>query len=159
MIDGPGAAPPSVWLTSLDPGEKQGWAVFVHSRLIGCGLGPMQSLMGRVVVECPQVYPGDRKIDPNDLIVLARRVGRIEEQAARAGIACQVVLPREWKGQTPKETHGPRILRALSDHERGIYMAACEPFVKRQRKKREIPEHNILDAIGIGLWALGRMAV
>lgn len=47
------------------------------------------------------------------------------------------IQPRQWKGSTPKKIHQPRILAALT------------PGEMRHASKN----HNIIDAIGIYLWA------
>lgn len=97
----------------------------------------------QVVCELPQVYTqGKLKGDPNDLINLALIVGGIH-----ANYKTQLVKPREWKGQMPKEVCNQRVLSKLSPEEKEVI-------------DKKIPKsllHNTLDAVGIGLWALGRL--
>lgn len=101
------------------------------------------------VYEWPQVYRASKsKGDPNQLIALAAVGAAIG--AGLVGARVVSVLPDEWSGQVPKKTTGdpwatPRGIRVasrLSDYER-----ACVPKV-----------HDAIDAVGIGLHALGRYA-
>lgn len=94
----------------------------------------------RVVIECPQVYARG-KGDPNDLIDLARVVGALETLSRD----CVVVRPRTWKGTLPKKIHHERVLKELTTEERAVLGT-----------KKKI-DHNILDAVGLGLWALKRL--
>jgi len=91
-----------------------------------------------LVVEHPQVYlrsPGD----PDDLLALALVVGGVLTLHEGGDL----VRPREWKGQVPKKIMVARILKQLSDEEQAL----C---------KRVKDNHNVLDAVGIGLWRLKR---
>jgi len=126
------------WITAIDPGARAGWALFFGRDLTACGPGDPDELVGEVVIECPRVYPHG-KVDPNDLIVLARRVGRIEE---RAGRPCTLVFPRAWKGTVKKPIMTARILSRMTTAERGLLMKI---------------DHNVIDAIGLGLWKVGRL--
>ena len=99
-----------------------------------------------VVCELPQVYPHS-KVDPNDLVRLAVRVGELKALAEHMGATVTLVLPRQWKGSVPKTIHGRRIQGQLSPWERGIYSAVPCAASKR---------HNVLDAIGLGIWFLQR---
>lgn len=98
-----------------------------------------------VIVEQPVVYGGKSKGDPNDLIDLARVAGACEsviEHTSR-------VKPAEWKGQMPKDVCGRRV-RSRLKREELITLDACLAPIPKSRR------HNPLDAVGIGLWALGR---
>lgn len=100
----------------------------------------------RIIIEHPVIYPGaaQQKGDPNDLIDVA---------AVGAAIAVgfltnyiETVHPREWKGQVPKDVMTRRISAAISPEERE-HIEPCQSSLM----------HNVLDAIGIGLWKLGRI--
>ena len=111
--------------------------------------------------EWPQIYPRthmrkeQRGADPNDLIGLAGVAGALAGLlAAHAGqrdAALRVLAyrPAEWIGQIPKATRGnpwnslrgQRIRAALTSDE-----ADAVP-----------PSHDVIDAVGIGLHALGRL--
>lgn len=111
-----------------------------------------------VVYERPQIYAAAKsKGDPNDLIALA---------AIGAAVACwyqrsriqpndrvliQTPTPAQWAGQIPKATKGsaidsPRALRILSR-------------LTDLEKSRVPNQHDAIDAIGLGLHALGRLGI
>ncbi len=100
----------------------------------------------RVVGERQVVYSGAKglKTNPNDLLDLAMCAGAffsaicVDMQAQLT-----VVEPAEWKAQVPKDITKRRILELLSH---------SEPL--SIKKGGEM--HNVYDAIGIGLFALGR---
>lgn len=154
-------------LVAFDPGlapsSGTGWARFHYGELFSAGvLVPVKGTLedklrelarqahtatnstDTVVMEHMRIYPGPRqKGDQNDLIDLAVLEGMILGATNPAGIV--LVSARTWKGNVPKDIMGKRILAALSEAER----AQIEGKGKRM--------HNALDAIGIGLWALGRL--
>ena len=92
----------------------------------------------RVVVETPVLYPTKRKQhkDVKDLLEIANRM-------KAAAFRALGVSPAAWKGQVPKRIHGERILKALRREE---ILAVVS-----------IENHNTIDAIGLGLWVLGRL--
>jgi hypothetical protein len=151
-------------LVAIDPGLRvMGWAVFNHhgalhaARLLrnpdNTGRGPATwARMAAQIpddgtdlaIEYPQIYRGG-KADPSDLIELAGVVGACTVARDWAGI--RGFLPRAWKGQIPKDVHQKRILATLTPAEIEIVRALDCPASLA---------HNVLDAIGIGLHALGR---
>lgn len=141
-------------LLAIDPGEDLGWALFSRIALLNCGIEDCERLafpigrlvIERLVIECPYIYPKAGKANPNDMITLARKVGRIEERFDHVPIK-QVVFPRTWKGTVPKEIHNRRVIAKLDAREVETLHA-----VKCTEKKL----HNVIDAVGLGLWALGR---
>lgn len=141
--------PPAFDLLAIDPGTNTGWAVFGGRAgwLLACGIGepPIDSTAARVVIELPQVYPS-HPVPPNDLVTLAFLAGRY---AGRPAGEVFTVFPHEWKGNLPKEVCAARVRARLSEDERAV-IDACD--VPKGQK------HNVLDAIGIGLFALRRMA-
>lgn len=100
------------------------------------------------VSEFPQVYrAGASKGDPDDLLQLAGIVGVFSANiAAREYLA---IRPREWKGNVPKDVHHARLTKALDDHERLIVEESAPPSLR----------HNVLDAVGIGLWWLKKQGI
>lgn len=100
------------------------------------------------VVEFPQQYEGEEsKVDRRDLSELTAVAGAVTlVLSARASVVWTPV-PREWKGQVPKDVHGRRILSRLTPAE--AYRVEW-PSAERFR-------HNVTDAIGLGLRRLGRL--
>jgi hypothetical protein len=99
-----------------------------------------------LVFERPQIYRAGRsKGDPNDLIPLAIIAG-----AVSGILGCRVCAPtpREWTGGIEKDEEGDpwasprgqRVRRRLSDAEFATIT----------------PSHDAIDAVGLGLWRLGR---
>jgi len=101
-----------------------------------------------VVAEWPRVFGrGRSKGDPNDLLPLAgcsaACVARLQPQHALA------VRPDEWKGTMPTEgVLESRVLARLGPA-LGVY--------DRARLNAKSLAHNVTDAVGIGLWALGEL--
>jgi len=69
------------------------------------------------------------------------------------------VLPRSWKGGTKKPKTAKAwasyvihrlVFLALSGSELGVYNQSLETFPDGEK-------HNLADAVGIGLWKLGRL--
>ena len=139
-------------LLAIDPGKITGWALFEDSSLCDCGISkthPPTRVFSKinVIIEKPKVYP-NRPIDSNDLIELAIRVGRIVEYYSMHGCTVSLVRPSDWKGQLPKDVLWERARARLSEKERAVEAAATAAPSYR---------HNMRDAIGIGLWKLGRL--
>lgn len=142
---------------SIDPGTRcVGWARWGEA-LLDCGLArtKCESLGDRahdlasqipsgdyhIVVEVPRVYPYHRKMRPNDLIDLAFVGG----MCGLRGTSTSIVHPVEWKGQLPKEVCHKRCVELLAYNE----VAGLKLVLESTPKSLQ---HNLLDAIGIGLW-------
>lgn len=106
-----------------------------------------------VVTEWPQIYRAQHaKGDPNDLPGVAA-VGLAVAAYLRAR-SCFAYTPKEWAGNVPKATRGDckasprahRIAKRLSESELKVWNAL---------KKSD---HDAIDAIGIGLYHLGRFS-
>jgi len=99
-------------------------------------------------IEHPRVYPGQGRV------ASAENVEELEDLAKGLKgylkpLGAKVVLarPATWKGQVPKEVHHRRVMRELSQAEQ-LLVEAWEDH----------PAHlDVLDAVGIELWALGRV--
>lgn len=138
----------SMILTAIDPGVCTGWAVFIGGQLQSAGVAtnpddvPLPG--GTAIIEQPQVYRGSKqKGDPNDLLKLAILVGVYKEKAQRIGARVELTTPHKWKGNVPKDIHNERTLARLTEYER----AKLPALPKTQA-------HNMIDAIGLGLWFL-----
>lgn len=148
---------------SVDPGARSiAWASFTGEELVWCDflkgetLGKLSAILksdfghvkaDNLIIEKPQIYQGRMQSgDPNDLIDVAIPVGMMVQSIEEIG-HLKIVRPREWKGTRPKKICNALTLKALSPVE-------LNGFESRKFKKGEA--HNVLDAIGIGLWHLGR---
>lgn len=161
------------YVVAIDPGLRAcGVAVFTNGELTWCALvkNPEQKARGPAawrsmgvalhqavslyhmpkstvwVVEQQQVYRFG-KGDPADLLELSGVVG-----AAVAGTLTSSkligYLPRQWKGQVPKATMVARIRERMRPSERVVLAeAAVAPSL----------EHNVVDAIGLGMYYLRRV--
>jgi hypothetical protein len=143
-------------LLAIDPGETSGWAVFDAGRLEACGIGdvptptPKTAAEVEVCIERPMIYPHGKSENPNDLITLAVNAGEHGGRLRHAGCrAARYIRPFEWKGNTPKHISHQRIWAKLNDAERSLVDVAGKGMAPGKR-------HNMLDAIGIGLFVLGR---
>jgi len=132
--------------------------------LIACGLGdprkcrhhvvlrsearPAVSLIETAWIESPVIYPRS-KVPPNDIVKLARDAGRWAGIYEVHAVQVNFIEPATWKGQVPKEIHHKRIRASLNGYEKEILAAALEGISPGK-------QHNVLDAVGIGLWARGR---
>lgn len=134
-------------LLAIDPGIDTGWAVFRDGELEGCGLGELpRGTFDEAMIECPQSYPKTRE-NANDLITLAFMAGRLLEKVdARVKGRCH---PREWKGQQSKTLNHDRIRKSLSSAEFVVLAGSMYNITVSK-------QHNVIDAVGIGLWAVGR---
>ena len=95
-----------------------------------------------ILVEWPQIYnnPRARKKDPNSLLMVAAVAGAVMRSDSVTLVG--TVLPRDWKGQVSKEETKRRVLEELGP-------------VEKEALPSRAP-YDLYDAIGIGLWALGR---
>jgi hypothetical protein len=136
-------------ILAIDPGKHAGWAYFDDDwSLKWCGVNDVPSCSPTdLVIEIPQVYPHRaQKGDPNDLITVAFGAGLIAGRFPKARL--RLVKPHQWKGTVPKEIHNRRVLAALTEGERVVAESA---------KVQASVRHNMIDAIGLGLWHLGRV--
>jgi hypothetical protein len=162
------------YLVSVDPGAANvAWAVFEDGILQASGFTAVQETSDaarpflvtdlffqdlmkafpactaigsgcQLVIERPQVYTGAGKSkgDPNDLISVALVVGAVLAAALGTyGWGTKTVLPATWKGQTPKNICKKRLQKELAPQE---------------AERVRWGSHDIVDAVGIGCFKLGR---
>ena len=92
------------------------------------------------VFERMQVYREQfLKGDPNDLITLMLMAGRV---SSLAWTSVHEIFPRQWKGQQPKNISEQNVKNALHSDE----------FSCIELPTRRGLQHNVWDAIGIGLF-------
>lgn len=150
----------------IDPGDDTGWALWSGRSLHSCGLGvkinqlvlvPAISVdeiamlhIERAFIEWPVIYPRS-PVPPNDILMLARSAAEIGGALKDRGLHVDYIEPSSWKGQTPKKVHNARtkakIKAKLSRAEQEAVSRACAAVAPSAA-------HNILDAVGLGLWAL-----
>jgi hypothetical protein len=155
-----------VRLLAIDPGGTTGWAYFVEGKLTLCGAWPLERMSSEwcvplgildvVLVERPMIYPGAKAEAPdNDIVTLALRAGQLGGRYGSGGASLEYVLPRTWKGNLPKPAPGvqyvveKRVLKVLDLSESRLLYSTMSA---RARKL----DHNMVDAVGIGLWRLER---
>lgn len=123
-------------------------AVFAWSRREAAAVGGSVDFLA---IEFPAVRKrGSQReekqgVDPNDIVRLAAVVGAI---CVAVEAPATVWLPEDWKGQVPKPIHNERALARLSPEE-----LARVPL----RPRAKDIDHNIADAIAIGLHFAGRL--
>lgn len=100
------------------------------------------------VSEIPQVYREGKSanVSPDDLTNLTGVVGCVI--GFLDPVEVKTYVPAEWKGQVPKDIHNKRIKASLSMDEKAILEGVKCPASLL---------HNVVDAIGVGLFELGRM--
>ena len=157
---------PPKYLLTIDPGDQTGWALFKDGVLVECGYGKSAKIMslgllarrrGVVVVEIPVIYPGHKQKKPPQKILRAAVLGgRFMGRFEAGGHDVQEVSPKEWKGTVPKPAKASeeyiitrRVLQMCSEEE-----ARLIKQTKSARAKQL--NHNLIDAVGIGFWWLGR---
>lgn len=106
--------------------------------------------INEIIIEHP-VYYGSKheKGDPNDLLDVVAVGAAIAAKAYHPEGKRQIVttrFPRDWKGQVPKEIMTERIKASLTQEELDNVIACRKDLL-----------HNVYDAVGIGLHALGRL--
>ena len=156
------------YLIAIDPGATTGVAIFAaglaacdtDSRLRGVrlikgshGINTLEipRLLyafprSDVVCEVPQSYSGSI-VSKQSLLKLSFRAGYLVGQLRPREVTA--VKPREWKGQAPKAVDHNRTRRILTIEELDVLIAEMGRYRKSE-------QHNIMDAVGIGLWKLGR---
>lgn len=161
-------------ILSIDPGLAAkggtGWALWTDNILVAAGLATTSAYgleariiaieheidgaigdhiagdLDEVVIEQMQVYTLDKqKGDQNDLIDLSLLGGRLSCLAE----TLTLVRPGTWKGQVPKSVLEKRTRATLGPGELQAFERGVEGVAKGAH-------HNVWDAVGIGLWRLGR---
>lgn len=152
-------------LLAIDPGVKNlGWAAFDRCCLRACGLSratapaqhaenvhegwPCMRAPMEVVLE-QMTTRGGTAIRAEDLLRVSE-VGAFVAGSMRPAVF-RLVPVMAWKGSIPKDIHHRRVLAVL----RGVEQ------VRLNRDLEKIPkslQHNVIDAVGLGLYGVGRRA-
>lgn len=105
----------------------------------------------QIAVEWPRMLPpGQQRGDQNDLPALAAVSTAVT--IAFPAVEVKSLYPRDWKGTVAPDVMTMRISNRLSEHE-----ATRVQWHGKARDPRCGVMHNVFDAIGIGLWVLGRL--
>lgn len=145
-------------LVSVDPGKDAlGLAFWLRGRLVRAGRFPVGDFpiaagVLRVVVERPRARhanatPGG--VRGHQAIVDVALSGGLA--AGRFGGELATFFPDEWKGSTSKRAPGTYVVELRC---RGLLTAEEVALVELPRAKGR--HHDVWDAVGIGLFALGR---
>lgn len=138
-------------LLAIDPGRVTGLALFRDGVLVAANTEHGDRIWSSKRLLCPDVDAvvierpvsrGGRGAPGDDLIALAIRAGRA---AGPWGDRVRWVRPDEWKGNLPKDLCWRRVSAALTQEE--------------QRIADSTDDHNVRDAIGIGLYTLRRWRI
>lgn len=148
----------------IDPGKHTGWSVFKNGVLFQAGADRFEDVFKDppfvdsvvVVVEAPRHYPNKSKGDVNDLLDLSEMVGALMGRyRMMTGVTTvKRVFPRNWKGSVSKLIHNARTLEKLNGIE--VSLLPKKRADARRKSKAQNYDHNMLDAVGLGLWFLGR---
>jgi ribosomal protein L37E len=166
----------------FDPGTREhAGACFIDGKLAHVWFWPTATPQwdgrGRpdmLLIERPEVYPGPQPSRSDDIVRLAMLAAQLGAYLEACGAPTpRFARPREWKGQTPKPIHHRRIWSILEPPERDVFCAvagkteteivtkielACAEYGRSHKIKRySWKAHNLLDAVGLGLWDLKRM--
>lgn len=102
---------------------------------------------GLVYIEEPVHRRNGETVDPNKLIKLGIKVGRLVESYLVFGNTVETILPATWKGGTPKEIQNGRDRDALTRPELDIVVRCLVNIAPGYH-------NNVWDGIGILLWAM-----
>lgn len=157
-------------IIAVDPSwEATGWASFWKGKLDECGVitngGSWQKLAkrmriarhhmhwnddARVIIEVPVIRPQRvERANPNNLMKVAVVAGMALASFYSVTGEVEIISPQRWKGNRPKNVDNAYTLQLLSSPEKHTYKASVF----------ELPagiHNNVIDAIGIGLWAIKR---
>ncbi len=153
-------------LLAIDPGANTGWALFDSARrLHSCGLGTPEVTgnLDEILIECPVLRPRGEK-NPNDILKVARNAGEWAGRFWSQGLVLYL-SPNQWKGSTSKKIDHQRTYSRLSPEEIKVLTIGCSDLSPRSAALVDAvrvglseadKRANVLDAIGIGLFGVGR---
>lgn len=137
-----------------DDSEAKRWET--HKYTAEAAMGVIYSALGPIpaawesVIEFPRIYRGrELEKDQNDLLDLAAVATRLCAGLTAPNCPVRFVHVSDWKGQLDKDEAWHHMQKALSPDEMRIYKDAVKDLPKKLH-------HNVQDAIGIGLWTVGR---
>jgi len=104
--------------------------------------GDIPAANDTLVLEYPQIYRGPRANNPNNLLTLALVDGALMGLFRQEAI---LYLPHAWKGSVDPDECVKRVKARLSAVETACVVLPAKSLA-----------HNLWDAVGIGLFHLGR---
>jgi hypothetical protein len=148
------------------------WVDFESVETCGRNYVTLKNLAS-LVIEKP-VLRGANGKDPNDCVDVFGAACLTEGYIrALGGPAALYVIPEDWKGAFKKPPHHRKVWAELSPDEREVFArdaghevdeirdkieAACQRLARtRKVSGYSWKAHNLLDAVGLGLWHLGRL--
>lgn len=150
-------------MISVDPGEHCYWAQWTPGgSLLACAPWthpPDIDDIEYAVIESQVIIPKFTR-KPDSIITLAHLAGAIARDFGYPNEdRVRWVKPHQWKGNTKKPTSAKQwasyaihrmVVEALEPDELAIYIVALAELPNGER-------HDLADAVGIGLWELGRL--
>lgn len=138
-------------LLAIDSGKNTGWALFTkEGQLHSCGLknvpgqAPGGQSITRVIIERP--HTGRGRARARDIITLAIRAGEVGGVLRlQLGVEPEYIEPGRWKGQLKKKRTKEIAKEKLSPAELKIIGGGAK--------------HDVWDAVGIGLYSVGRWII
>lgn len=154
---------------SIDPGRHAvGWAWWVDGVLLICGLAtsPKTLGLGSAALHLADAIPAPTAPPASPVVYVERmqfsmsRKGRVKDLLDLAFIggvvaasvgpsAVHPVTALQWKGAVPKDIQRKRDSARLTPDEMRVLQWGLESMPKGL-------QHNVWDAVGIGLYGLGR---
>ena|ERR1017187_9776424 len=101
-----------------------------------------------LVIEYQRLRMGKEKGDPNNMMEVQGVVGALAGMFTMEGEQIVAYYPEAWKGSIKKDVMTMRIVQRMTTDETQILRLAKIPSSLM---------HNTIDAIGIGLFHLGRL--
>jgi hypothetical protein len=162
-------------LTAIDPGvRKNAIAEFVSGELVNAAYAPT-IIPDLVVIERPQIDARTRGIDPSNILALAWSGAMLAGELKGQGAKVKEYTPTQWKGSEPKPLQHLRMIDVLGKREKAVLDECIGPdWIDRVHKAVEKGAlkrwkvkgadcygrwegHNLLDAVALGLFELGRL--
>jgi hypothetical protein len=138
-------------VVAVDPAARCAYyAIFENDTLQSVGISkpkPRDNLpySAHWVFERPRKYTRFAAAH-KDLDRLLKMNATFQRRVRKAGGIITEVYPQDWKGNVPKEIHHRRIQSVLSAEEAALVAGPGDSEY----------DHNLYDAVALGLWHLGR---
>lgn len=171
------------WLLAVDPGKRYaGCAMFKDGKLFRAGRPapgedrqiPDHELALLTIEGCLEwaqgsaesfgvcaewmVHRGYGSKTTGTLLELCAVSGALVSIARASGFSGELVPVSTWKGSAKKTIHQPWILDTLNAEELAVLCRCTGESEARLRSVSSGAASDVVDAVGIGLWALGRDA-